>query len=477
VRRAVLRVTFVAATAGAAPGLASGVGCGPTAAAAEPLAAEGPTCRIVGHDVPQENVDACRDGLEAAAPLLASTVPWRLPKGEKLVVHVYGDLDAYAAAMRTADAPELADNWASTLYATRESHVVLQPRGGAALRALTGGVPESTLWQVVHEAVHQVLARSGVAAYDLWPGWLEEGLCEDVAVRAIAARQRPGAVPVAVDDRLHLVSDALARGRFVGLDRLLYTRVQAFVPERVAYAHAFSFVRFLAADPARFRALLERAAAVPPPPPGRRAARQVVFEKAFAALLVEAYGPLAPLEARWRAAVAATRPAWFEPTRSAQWLPDGRLLQASYPQSSAQTIATAPVPAGGYVVTGAFRVLAAGDGGQADLIVGYAQRDDARFVKLALGASGYVTLLAFAAGTWQERYRVSAEVPPATFAVGTDVRFALTVAGGRLQLDVGGRRVFDAEAPPGFDVAAGAWGVGAWDGAVVWTDLEAGPRR
>ncbi len=98
-------------------------------------------------------------------------------------------------------------------------------------------------------------------------------------------------------------------------------------------------------------------------------------------------------------------------------------------------------------------------------------------MKLALGASGYVTMLAFAAGTWQERYRVSVDVPPATFAVGTDVRFALTVAGGRLQFDVEGRRWFDAEAPPGFDLGTGAFGVGAWDGAVVWRDLKTGPRR
>jgi hypothetical protein len=72
---------------------------------------------------------------------------------------------------------------------------------------------------------------------------------------------------------------------------------------------------------------------------------------------------------------------------------------------------------------------------------------------------------------------VSVAVPPETFAVGTDVVFALTVADGRLRLDLGGRTRFDAEAPPGFDLAAGAWGVGAWDGAAVFGDLKAAPRR
>lgn len=459
--------------AGVAPGLASRT----PAAAGEARVAEGPTCRIVGHDVSQEGVEACRDGLEAAAPVLASTLPWRLPAGTKLVVHVYADLETYAAAMRAADAPELADNWAATLYATKESHVVFQPRGGPAVRSLVGGVPEYTLWQVVHEAVHQSLARAGVATYDLWPSWLEEGLCEEAAVRAVGARQRPGTTPVATEDRLHLVQDALAHGRFLGLDRLLFTRVQAFVPERLAYAHAWSFVRFLAADPARLRTLVERASAVADPPPGRRAARQVVFEKAFAALLVEVYGPLEALEARWRDAVRKAAPAWFEPTRAAQWLRDGRLLVASFPKSSAQTLSTAPAPAGGYVVKGSFRIVPGGEGAQADLIVGYRDRADARFVKLALGADGYVTMLAYAAGTWQERYRVSVDVSKDTFAVDTDVAFALTVAQGRLRLDVGGRRRFDAEAPPGFDVATGAWGVGAWDGVVVWSDLHVGPVR
>lgn len=447
------------------------------ASAAEDRTAEGPTSRVVGHDVSPEVLEACRDALEAAAPRLAATLPWRLPAGERLVLHVHGDLDGYAAAMRAVGAPELADNWAATLYSTHESHVVLQPRGGPALRALTGGLPDYTRWQIVHEAVHQVLGRAGVATYDLWPAWLEEGLCEEVAAAAVAATQPPGRVAIPDADRQHLVGDALARGRFVGLDRLLYTRVQQFTPERVAYAHVASFVRFLATDADRFRALLARVTAAAPPPPGVRAVRQAAFERVCARLLAEVYGPLDALDARWRTAVAAATPAWFEPTRSTQWLKDGRLLVASFPGGAAQCVATSPPPAGGYVLTGSFRLLAAGDGAQADLIVGYAQRDDARFVKLALGAKGYVTLLAFAAGHWQERYRVSVDVPPATFAVGTDVAFALTVADGRLRLEVGRRKVFDAEAPPGFDLAAGAWGVGAWDGAAVFGDLKAAPRR
>ncbi|MBL9089377.1 MAG: DUF1570 domain-containing protein [Planctomycetia bacterium] len=458
---------------GGAPGLAYPR----VASAAEERSAEGPTCRVVGHDVSEPGVAACRDALEAAAPLLADLLPWRVPAGTRLVVHVYGDLDAYAAAMRAAGAPELADNWAATLYASRESHVVLQPRGGPAIRALTGGLPEYTRWQLVHEAVHQVLARSGVPTYDLWPGWLEEGLCEEVAARAVAARQPAGRVAVADADRRHLVKDALARGRLVGLERLLHTRVQAFDPERLAYAHMASFVRFLATDAARFRALLAKATAMPAPPPGVRARRQVVFERDFARLLVDVFGPLDALEARWRAAIEREAPRWFEPSRSSQWLPDGRLLVASFPGGSAQCIATAPPPAGGYVLEGTFRLLAAGDGAQADLIVAYAQRDDARFVKLALGAKGYVTMLAYAAGHWQERYRVSVEVPPATFAVGTDVAFALTVADGRLRLAVGGRTLFDAEAPPGFDLATGGYGVGAWDGAAVFDEPRATPRR
>ena len=253
------RAAVVAALLGAwiAPGLA----VPRIASAAEERTAEGPTSRVVGHDVSQEVLEACRDALEAAAPRLAATLPWRVPAGTKLVVHVYGDLDGYAAAMRAAGAPELADNWAATLYSTRESHVVLQPRGGPAVRALTGGLPDYTRWQIVHEAVHQVLGRAGVATYDLWPAWLEEGLCEEIAAAAVAATQPPGRVAIPDADRQHLVMDALAHDRFVGLDRLLYTRVQQFTPERVAYAHVASFVRFLATDEARFRALLARVTA------------------------------------------------------------------------------------------------------------------------------------------------------------------------------------------------------------------------
>ncbi|MFO0932305.1 MAG: hypothetical protein U1E39_06305 [Planctomycetota bacterium] len=474
-RLSLRRAAVVAALLG--PSIAPGLAVPRPASAADEVRAEGPAGRVVGHGVPTAGVEACRDAIEAAAPLLASRLPWRLPSGAKLVLHVYGDLDAYAAAMRAAGAPELADNWAATLYATHESHVVLQPRTGAALRAVAGPLPDYTRWQLVHEAVHQVLGRAGVATYDLWPAWLEEGLCEEVAAAAVAATQPAGRVAIPDADRQHLVKEALARGRLVGLDRLLHTRVQQFTPERVAYAHVTSFARFLAADAARFRTLLERVTAAPAPPPGVRAVRQAAFERVCARLLVEVYGPLDALDARWRAAVAATTPAWFEPVRSTQWLADGRLLVTAFPGGGAQCIATAPPPSGGYVLSGTFRLLDAGPGRQADLIVGYVQRDDPRYVKLALGADGYVTMLAYAAGYWQERYRVSVDVPRDTFAVGTDVAFALTVADGRLRLDVGGRTRFDAEAPPGFDVAAGAWGVGAWDGAAVFGDLKAAPRR
>ncbi len=435
-RLSLRRAAVVVALLGAS--IAPGLAVPRIASAAEERTAEGPTSRVVGHDVSQEVLEACRDALEAAAPRLAARCRGACPRGRSLVVHLYGDLDGYAAAMRAAGAPELADNWAATLYSTHESHVVLQPRGGPAVRALTGGLPDYTRWQIVHEAVHQVLGRAGVATYDLWPAWLEEGLCEEIAAAAVAATQPPGRVAIPDADRQHLVMDALAHDRFVGLDRLLYTRVQQFTPERVAYAHVASFVRFLATDEARFRALLARVTAAPAPPPGVRAVRQAAFERICARLLVEAYGPLDALGTRWRAAVAAATPAWFEPTRSTQWLKDGRLLVASFP-GGAQCVATSPPPPGGYVLSGSFRLLDVGGGRQADLVVAYERRDDPRYLKLALGAEGYVTLLAYAAGHWQERYRVSVAVPPATFAVGTDVVFALTVADGRLRLDVGGR--------------------------------------
>lgn len=457
-------------------GVAPGLACPRVGAAADEVIAVGTTSRVLGVGVEQASVDACRDALEAAAPLLASLLPWKVPAGAKLVVHLYGDLPAYAAAMDAAGAPELADNWAATLYGTRDSHVVLQPPRAAAF-AGRGALPDFTRWQVVHEAVHQVLGRADLATYDLWPGWLEEGLCEEVAARAVAAVQPAGRVAVPDDDRAHLVKDALERGRLLGLDRLLHTRVQEFSPERVAYAHMASFVRFLAADPERFRALLARVSAAPAPPPGARSVRQAAFERVCAGILVDVYGPLDALETRWRAAVAATRPAWFEPARATQWLPGGRRLVAAYPSRNALCVATAPPPADGWVLSGTLRLLEGGAGRQADLVFAFEQRDDPRYLKLALGADGYVTLLAFAAGHWQERYRRSVDVHPSTFAVGASVPFALTVAGGRVRLEVHRRTYFDAEAPPGFDLARGGVGVGAWDGAVEFGELTVAPTR
>jgi hypothetical protein len=61
------------------------------------------------------------------------------------------------------------------------------------------------------------------------------------------------------------------------------------------------------------------------------------------------------------------------------------------------------------------------------------------------------------------------------FPTDRTLRFALAVAHRRLTLVVEDKKVFDAEVPPGFDVAHGAWGVGCHNGAVVFSVLEVMP--
>jgi hypothetical protein len=430
------------------------------------VVAEGTSCQIVSHGVGQATVDACRDALDGAKKLLDEVLPWPQAKDERLVIHVYAEVDDFAAAMRAADAEDLVDNRAATLYSTKESHVVFSPRMDGALVEFAGPAPDYTVWQIVHEAVHQRIAHADLPSYTSWPQWLEEGVCEWVAERAVAARQPAGRVSLPAEDRAHLMRDALVVGRFLGLERLLHTRVQQFRPERVAYAHAWSLVRMLAEDKTRLRALLGKFGGFGEPA-GTAYERQRALEPRAAAALADVYGPLGPLEARWKEAVKKAAPSWYEPIRSGQWLSNDRLLTTAFPKGGAQVISTQPPPAGPYVVRTTLRLLPLGET-QADVYLAFEGRQDARFLKVAFGAEGYVTLLAFAAGCWQDRYRVSRSVPVGTFPPDADVAVAVRVDSKTIRVEVGGKSVLEADVPPGYDLVHGGWGVGAWDSAVVW---------
>jgi hypothetical protein len=405
---------------------------------------------------------------------MTQSIPWALPSGARLVVHLYADVAEYAAAMQAAGGPELADNWAATLEGG-DCHVVLQPRSDPEVLALADGLPEQTRWLILHESVHQWLRHADAKSRRWWPDWFAEGLCEWVAERSIAAAA-PGRASVMTDDRAHLVKDALEHDGFFGLRRLLHVAVQFYVPERAPYAHAWSFVRFLAADTTRFRALAKRIDALPDPPQGAYAVRCVALARAFESALVATYGALDELDAKWRDAVRRETPRWFTPARASEALADGRLLVASFPEGNAILLAASRPPGASYRVTGRFRIVQ-GPLAQAELYVGYESRDRPRYLKLGLGAGGYVTLMALAGGTWQDRYRLNVDVDPSTFAIGADVPFAMTVEPGRVRLDVRQKTVFDAELPPGYDAARGWWGVGANKSVVVWSDLQVAPAK
>jgi len=264
------------------------------------------------------------------------------------------------------------------------------------------------------------------------------------------------------------VVDALLAGRFMGLERLLYTRVQQFRPERVAYAHAWSFVRMLAEDTKRLRTLLGRFGGFGEPA-GSAYERQRALEPRGVAALADVYGSLGPLEARWKEAVKKAAPSWYEPIRAGQWLANGRLLTTAFPKGGAHVISTAPPPAGPWVLRTTLRLLPLGET-QADVYLAFEGRQDSRFLKVAFGAEGYVTILAFAAGCWQDRYRVSKSVPVGTFPPDADVPIVVRVDPKTIRVEVSGKPVLEADVPPGYDLVHGGWGVGAWDSAVVWSE-------
>ena len=419
----------------------------------------------------EETAAACRDALEAAIPVYEKALPYRLPAEERLVLRLCGTSEEYQAIVKDL-APDLLDNNAATIWKTRESLIVVVPRADERLMALTKGIPDATRFLACHEGVHQFLMKSGAKGAEAWPAWYAEGMADHLATECLLAVRRTEDPPaVLLDDRAHLVREAVLRDRALSLPRLLHTDATAFEDKRSLYAQAWSLFRLLATDGERLRALYERVKALPDLPEGGPGPRAVAAEAAFEAALKAAYGPLGPLEKRWRERAKGAQISWFEGGRASQALSGGRFVCAAYEGSGAQLLSAAPPPAPSFELSCTLTIFP-GKKRQADLILGYEHREAPRFVKIALGSDGYATLLAYSDGRWQGRYRVNAEVPPDTFAEGVAVPVRVVVDGGRVILFVRGEMKLDAPVPPGFDLEHAAWGAGAWDCVVLYEGLH-----
>ncbi len=414
-------------------------------------------------------VEACRRALEDAVPLYAAVWPAKAPEEVPLSLLLTGTKAEYAAVVTAAGAGFLAGNLAATLDRTGESVVMIQPRADDAALARAGDLPELLRLLVIHEGAHQYVRRVGVPGAGMWPAWYAEGTAEWIAARAVsAARAKGTGTPLCVDDRRWRMAAALERDDGIPLGRLLRAQAATFDGQRLLYAHAFSLVEFLAVDEARFRRLHGRIASLPEPRgSGDDAVREL--EEAFARELEAVYGPLDALQERWHAHVRAAAPRWCEVWRAVEEIAEGRYLCSSFPGEGCVAVRREPPPAGGYVLAGTLAPLAPGQ--QANLVVAFERIHAPRFLCVAVRGDGTATLLAWADGHWQGRYRVTGRLPEGTPDGERPLAFRLTVTAASLLLSLDGDDVAEFDVPPGFDAAGGRWGIGAYDSVVEFSGL------
>jgi hypothetical protein len=436
---------------------------------------EGPRSRIVSTVKTPGVAEACRDAIEAAIDLYEKRLPYRLPSGQRLVFRLYSEVAEYEDAVKAAGAPQFARNRACTLNEPVETFLVLNPRDDPEYLATIGHLPERTRFLVCHEGVHQFLHRAGAAHDDFWPDWYAEGMCEHIAGECLALQKGPKASTLLpVEDARHRVRDALERRRMLSLERLLYAEATSFEAMPVLYAHAHEIYRLLAADPVRLGKLHAAIGALEAPAGATRDARMLAHAHRCREALEAAYGPLDALEAAWVRQTQSTSASWFEAGRACERVGE-EWICAGLPGQNAAVLSAAP-PKSPFALRFELNVHPSGDR-QADLVLGYEQREDPRFVKIALGSAGFVTLLTFSDGRWQERFRVNRSVPPTTFAAGTWVPVTVAVDRTTLRLSVRDRVVLETRVPPGFSLLSGWWGLGSTNGVVRFRNVEAAPAK
>jgi hypothetical protein len=445
----------------------------------EPYAVEGKRV-VVWSTVPARvAAERCRDALEAAIPVYESHLPYRMPEGEKVVLHLYATAAEYEKAVTDGGAKWLAKNQAATLAKTKECHLVCQPRSDERYLALVGGLPEMTRFLACHEGVHQFLRRAGAPAIDHWPAWYAEGMADHLAEECRPSGGAKAAPPTLyAADRFHWVADARSRGAALSLERTLFAAPEAFSSTISLYAHTHDLYRHLAADAGRMRRLHEaiRGLGAPGEPgDGARDDRGERHARACARALADVYGPLDAVEGAWAKGTHRPSTAWFQAGRACERVGDA-IVCAGFPDSNALLVSAEPPPGRPFALSCDVEVADLGDR-QADVVLAFEDRRDARFLKVALGSAGFVTLLAFADGYWQGRYRRGADVPPETFAAGVAVPVRVHVARDAVRVEARGKTLLEAPVPPGFDVLRGAWGLGATDSAARFRRVEVAPAR
>jgi hypothetical protein len=304
-------------------------------------------------------------------------------------------------------------------------------------------------------------------------------MAEHVAKRLLratspGASSPAGAPPVVEQDKAHRALEALEAGGLPTLVQLLRTRQTELSPARrpLYYAAWGALYDLLAKDAGRFATLHARVHELSAGD-DKRSARQ--REDAFVAALEAAYGPTAELEKKLIAAIRAFTPEWFEGSRSTQRVGDAWVCTA-FPEGRSFALRAKPAPGVPYRLAVEWTLHDLGMR-QMEIYLAYRSRDNPRYLKVAMRSAGSVTLLAFAEGAWQERYRTNADVEPALLAAGAPHKTTIDVDAKTLRVEVDGKTLLEAAPPAGYDVLGGCVGFGVSDGVATFRGFDLTPRK
>ena len=448
---------------------------GRLAEAASPVVSEGPRVRVECGVQVQATADKARAVVEATLSLAEARLPYKLPEGRKIAVFLHASTEAYDDAVRVAgEAPTV--ELSKTLEATRESHVLVAPRSEVAYLALVDDLPELTRYHLAYATVYQFLLRVEAPRLEWWPTWYLEGLSGTIALDVVSASAATSGAtakdaprPLIVDGVLDQLREASATGRVFPIPRLVFAEAVALPLARRMQAHWVGLYRVLEAEPEKLAKLHDVINRLPPPPlpePDARDFRSLAFSHACAARLYEIFGSAEDLGAKLRAYAASVAPRWFDVLHWSQLAGD-ELISAAPIGSTAIAINETPAPGAPFSITCEMRIedLGAKDMKQGEIYLGYERRDDARFAKVTF-QSGFVTLLVYSDGVWQERMKVNVKVEAADVVVGDWLPVKVTVGNGLLRVEVRDKKLAELPAPEGLDLLRGRVGVGAMDGLV-----------
>ena len=441
-----------------------------------PYLVEGPRVSVRSSVPFRPAAERCRDLLGAALPLVESQLPYRLPEGDKLRLNLFRTKEEYAEAIREAGGERFVENQAFTSFGTKESYVVLQPRTEGKYLEMVGGLPELTKYLVVHEAVHQLVYRADAPNFKWLPDWYAEGMADLLAERCLAKEKGAAGLPILFEHKRELVQDLLEKQGGLELESLLeLTTFTGGVSQSEAYAAFYSLFRFLAADAKKLEKLhggIRGLGGPGSPGQGMPDDRASKHGKACTKVLAEIFGPLKGLQTRWSQEVKKQPGAWFEHSRSSERR-GVEIVCAAFPESNAILVSGSPAAKGDFRLEGEVNFSGIGKR-QADLYLDFERGKDLRFLEIAIGvgSEGFVTLLPYSNGGWQESLRSNVAAPAELFPVETWIPFQLGVKGKSMRLEVAGKTKAEFSVPAGFGGRLGAWGVGSKEGVVRFRNLK-----